>query len=69
MDKHKIPSSNRLEKVLYSIGELISNQTCQDKNNFCDLFSSCELKKELFEELENYLMRRGLHTNVILSEK
>ena len=46
-----------------------SNQTFQDKNNFCDLFSSYELKKEVFEELENYFMSRRLHTNVILSEK
>ena len=69
MDKHKMPTSNRLEKVLCSIEELLSNQTCQDENNFCDLFSSYELKKEVFEELENCFMRRALHTNVILSEK
>ena len=68
MDKHKMPTSNRLEKVLCSIEELLSNQTCQDENNFCDLFSY-ELKKDVFEELETCFMRRGLHTNFILSEK
>ena len=52
MDKHKTPTSNRLEKVLCSIEELLSNQTSQDKNNFCDLFSSYELKNECLKNLK-----------------
>ena len=40
-----MPTSNRLEKVLCSIEELLSNQTCQDEKDCCDLFSSYEIKK------------------------
>ena len=69
IDGHKMPTSNRLEKVICSIEELLSNQTCQDEKDCCDLFSSYEIKKVVFEELENYFVSRGLHKNVILSEK
>ena len=50
-----MPTSNLLEKVLWSIEELLGKQACQDEKDCCDLFSSYVIKKLCLSNLKNIL--------------
>ena len=60
-----MPTSNRLEKVICLIEELLSEQACQDEKDCCDLFSSYEIK--IVPQLMNE--NRYMMTSILTQEQ